>query len=99
MKKTILIVLFLGLLLGCVTARHREYIRNGMLVTGLTQKAFLKEWGPPDKTGAALSHEYTQFRGSWGDWGGGAGFFRGRSPLDVWTYEKREVRSSSTING
>ncbi len=103
MKKVIFIVLIFSFLIGCAMARHREYVRNGMLVLGLNREAFLKEWGMPDKTSTMSSDEFTQLSAGWGSgfrsgsgWSSGSssgsvGFFKGKVPLDVWTYEQRET--------
>ena len=38
-----IVTLALVLLGACAMARHREQVRNGMLMTGLNGKAFLEE--------------------------------------------------------
>jgi hypothetical protein len=37
-------------LAGCAMQRHREQVRQGFLTRGLHRKAFLLEWGAPDRT-------------------------------------------------
>ena len=95
-KKTIfLLILILFLTIGCIMAKHKESIREGLLVTGLNREAFLKEWGMPDKTHTIPSEEFASFTASWGHGSyGGSGrgiFFRGRVSLDVWVYEKWDI--------
>ena len=94
-KKISLLVIF-GLLIilassGCVMQKHRQYIRDGLLVTGLNREAFLKEWGMPDKTYTIPSDEFSSFTAGWGGYGGGAGYYKGKVPLDVWEYENKGV--------
>jgi hypothetical protein len=93
MKKAVFISIVLLLLIGCSTAmtKHREQIRSGLLTVGLNREAFLKEWAMPDKTYSISSEEFTKLSASWGDYGGGAGFFKGKVPLDVWVYNERQV--------
>jgi len=80
---------------GCAMQRHREYVREGLLVSGLNRNAFLKEWGMPDKTYTIPSDEFTSFTAGWGgtQYGhsGGAGYFKGKVPLDVWEYKQKDV--------
>jgi len=71
--------------------KHRQQIRNGLLTVGLNREAFLKEWGMPDKTYPISSDEVTKFSALWGSNLGGAGFFKGKVPLDVWEYREKEV--------
>jgi hypothetical protein len=49
MKRLIpfLLLFVLVLVIGCVMEKHRKYVRDGLLVTGLNREAFLLEWGPP----------------------------------------------------
>jgi hypothetical protein len=93
MKKAFLVSIVLFLLIGCSTAmtKHREQVRSGLLTVGLNREAFLKEWGMPDKTYVISGEEFIKLSASWGAYGGGAGFFKGKVPLDVWVYEKREI--------
>lgn len=103
MKKAVFISLVLLVLIGCAMAKHREYVRNGMLIAGLNREAFLKEWGMPDRTSTISSDEFSQLSVGWssvsGSGSGGstssssgrAGFFKGKVPLDVWVYEQRGV--------
>jgi hypothetical protein len=51
MKKLIVLILALGII-GCGgMAKHREYIKSGILISGLNQFAFIEEWGKPDQQG------------------------------------------------
>ncbi len=89
MKRVIPIFVVFVLFLGCTTTmdKHREQIRSGLLTTGLNREAFLKEWGMPDRTSVMTSDEVIRA----GFIGSAGGFFKGKVPLDVWVYEKREV--------
>lgn len=53
MKKAIFLFIAILLLTGCSTtmAKHKKYVRDGVFTTGLSQFAFLEEWGKPDKQG------------------------------------------------
>ncbi len=79
-------VLTLILLNACIMSRHREQVRNGVLMTGLNGKAFLEEWGPPTRTSTMTGEEAAR-----ADWAGGSGFFsgsftKGKQSYDVWDY-------------
>jgi len=76
---------------GCIMQKHRRYVRDGLLVVGLNREAFLKEWGFPDRTYSISSDEFSSFTAGWGGYGGGLGYFKGKIPLDVWEYKKKEV--------
>ncbi len=86
-KTTRLLIVTLALLLGaCIMARHREQVRNGVLMTGLNGRAFLEEWGPPARTSTMTGEEVAR-----ADWAGGIGFFsgsftKGKQSYDVWDY-------------
>jgi len=53
MKKAIFLLIAVLLLTGCsaTMAKHKKYVRDGVFVSGLSQLAFLEEWGKPDKRG------------------------------------------------
>lgn len=72
---------------GCAESKDQLRIREGLLVVRLSQKAFLAEWGVPERTASVASEEDMRVR--WGP--GGGGFFKGKRPLDVWIYERRGV--------
>ena len=72
-------------------AKHRSQIREGMLVTGLNRNAFAKEWGLPDRTATMSSDEFSSFSSGFNTYGGRASYFRGKTSLDVWIYEKWDV--------
>ncbi len=85
---TILFVLVFMLLgVGCAMQKHRKYVRDGLLVTGLNREAFLLEWGPPDKTQVIKGEEVT--RAGYGIKGGF--FFKAKENYDIWFYEKKRV--------
>lgn len=89
MKRLIpLLLLFvLALVIGCAMQKHRKYVRNGILVTGLNREAFLLEWGPPDRTQVITGEEIIR-----AGWRFGEGFFvKGKQTYDVWIYERKEV--------
>lgn len=70
---------------------QRKDIRIGHFYTGMYRKAFFDEWGYPEKTLSMSSEEYSNFSSNWsGNWGG-ATYFRGRAPLDVWVYESKKT--------
>lgn len=67
---------------GCAIARMREQIRTGLLVRGLHQEAFIKEWGMPLRAGTIAGEEGMQ-----AGWSNGGGFFqKGRGTYEMWTY-------------
>lgn len=93
MRKLTPLFLFLValLVLGCAMAKHRKYVRDGLLVTGLNREAFLLEWGPPEKTRTMTGEEI--MKAGWGvGVGGGSGFFfKGKQTYDLWIYEEKGV--------
>ena len=91
MKKLIIPILALMLVTGCIMAKHRDSIREGLLVTGLNREAFLKEWGMPDRTSTVSSDEFASFSAGFSGSAGSASYFKGRRPLDVWVYEKWDI--------
>lgn len=56
--------------------RERHYIQKGVIKSGLPQDAFLHEWGKPERTYSMIS---------------GAGYGKGRIPMDVWVYESQNI--------
>jgi hypothetical protein len=90
MKKTILASIVILLLIGCTgMAKHRRYIRDGVLFSGLNQFAFVKEWGVADKQGT-WTEEGGQYRIAIGWRGGGVNVGgRRRAFNDVWVYYKQ----------
>jgi hypothetical protein len=73
---------------GCVSG-GQESLRQGLLRVGIGQRAFLQEWGLPDRTASAVGED--QLRARWGGAPFAGGFFKGRRPLDVWVYERYGV--------
>jgi hypothetical protein len=89
MKRSISLILGIVILIsGCAMARHRSNIRDGMLITGLNRDAFLKEWGMPDRTSVISSDQFSTFTAGFHGSVGGAQYFSGTKPLDVWQYER-----------
>lgn len=89
-------VLIAAFVTGCAPGPSRDQlrVRDGLLMVNLDQKAFLAEWGPPDRTASATSEEQLGARWGGGLFGGGpvgGRFFKGKRPLDVWVYERRGV--------
>ena len=84
----IVFVLLITVLTGCAGTRHVGIIETGILRTGLSQDAFVKAWGPPDKTSTTLGQDSFSFS---------ARSFRGvrarhgKRPLEVWEYKSREA--------
>lgn len=78
MKKIKILFLFLSclLLLTCAVSEERHYIRKGVIKSGLPQRAFLQEFGKPDRTYAMTS---------------GAVYAKGQVPMDVWVYESQNI--------
>ena len=76
------LLLALALLAACGMARHREQIREGLLTRGLHRKAFLEEWGRPDRTFPLPTRE-TRLR----TYPGGAEWER--VVYEVWEYRDR----------
>ncbi len=91
MNKIVFIAVVFLLLTGCIMGKHRDSIREGLLVTGLNREAFLKEWGMPDRTSTVSSDEFASFSAGFSGSAGSASYFRGRRPLDVWVYEKWDI--------
>jgi hypothetical protein len=80
-RRFVVLLLVVGLA-GCAMARHRQQVREGLLVRGLHRDAFLKEWGPPTRTYTVESPEpvlkMDAFTSSW------------RRPIyEVWEYRER----------
>jgi len=74
-------------LLACAAQRDRDSIRQGLLVSGLRQQAFVDVWGVPARTWTMTGEDRTE-----AGWGGTAGFFfRGKTVYDVWDYPSRGV--------
>lgn len=85
-RQTLLIVL-MGALTACASGGQLS-LRDGTLRTGIGQKAFLTEWGLPQRTLSVVNEE--QLRGRWG--GVPVIPVSGeRRPLDLWVYEKHGV--------
>ena len=90
------IVLLLGFVVipsGCATQNQQERIREGVMMRGISQQAFLNEWGAPDKT-RVFEGEKNIARGV--DWNsgaqaGGVSVSRGRYIYEAWLYEKKGV--------
>ena len=76
-------MLALFLLSACAMARHREYVRDGFLMTGLNRNAFLSEWGHPTRTYSTTGEEIAHAH--WNIAGGS--FARGKQQYDVWEYD------------
>ena len=89
MKKLIplIVLLTLAFVLGCAMAKHRKYVRDGLLVTGLNREAFLLEWGSPERTTTITGEEIMKA----GQGAVGGYFFKGKQTYDLWTYEKKGV--------
>ena len=68
MKKAFIIgTVVLVTLVGCSTTmqKHRNYIRKGILISGLNQFAFAEEWGTPNQQGTWIEESgslYAQFK-------------------------------------
>ena len=92
MRRTIFIAFIFLLLISCQTGmqKHREQARQGLLTLGLNRNAILAEWGLPDRTSTILSDEFMEISAGWGLGSGRFGYFKGKIPLDVWFYEKKE---------
>lgn len=87
-KLTILFFLVLTILVfGCAMQKHRKYVREGILVTGLNREAFLLEWGPPDRTQVITGEEVIR-----AGWMLGRGFLmKGKQKYDIWIYEDKDI--------
>jgi hypothetical protein len=91
MKRILILIGVFVIVTGCIMAKHRDSIREELLVTGLNREAFLKEWGMPDRTSTISSDEVASFSAGFSGSAGSASYFRGRRPLDVWVYEKWDI--------
>jgi hypothetical protein len=81
------VVLVLFGSVGCALQRHREWVREGVLIRGLHRDAFLEEWGRPDRTYTITGDEAMNAA-----WAGGTGFFfKGKAVYDAWEYLSRDT--------
>ena len=89
MAKILTVVLMVFTLTGCFgrTARHGEYIREGILRIGIVQDAFREVWGLPDRAGVMTGDEYMAANIS----SHGGGFFKGKDTHEVWQYERINI--------
>ena len=67
--------------------KHREYVRKGVIISGLNQFAFLEEWGKPDHQGT-WTVEGGQYQIKYGLRGIEVGG-RHKAYNDVWIYYKQ----------
>ncbi len=79
-------LLALILLNACAMARHREQVRNGVLMTGLNGRAFLEEWGAPTRTSTMTGEEVARAEWERGFGSFSGSFTRGKQTYDVWDY-------------
>ena len=84
-KRGTLIVIALAGLLGCAMERHREQVRQGFLTRGLHRDAFVKEWGPPNRT-FTLPGDKPVFR--YNAWTGGAWTY---PVYEIWEYQAKAI--------
>ena len=75
----------LSVCLGACYAGEQRAIHNGNLEAEISQNAFVRQWGFPQRTLSLVNEE--QLRTRWGD-ATPAQLFRGRGPLDLWIYAK-----------
>jgi hypothetical protein len=76
-------------LLACAAQRDRDTVKQGLLVRGVRQQAFIDVWGPPERTSTRIGED--RLDAGWG-WGGQSGyFFKGRTTYEVWEYPARGV--------
>jgi hypothetical protein len=73
-------------LLACAGMRDRDTVRQGLLVSGVRQQAFIDVWGPPERTSTMIGEDRLDAK-----WGVGGYLFKGRAAYDVWEYPARGV--------
>ncbi len=73
---------------SCTGFRHRENLRNGLIVLDLTQSDFLSIWERPSFTQAISGDEI--IKSGIAGWGGF--FFKGREMYELWDYRQRETQ-------
>jgi hypothetical protein len=73
-----------GSLAACYVGEQRT-IHNGKLEPDISQNAFVRQWGFPERTMSLVSEE--QLRARWGE-ATPPQLFRNRGPLDLWIYAK-----------
>jgi len=90
MRRVVFIIVVSLLLIGCSTpmAKHRKYIRDGVFISGLSQFAFLEEWGKPDQQGT-WTVEGGQYQITYGLHGVEVSGRR-KAFNDVWIYYKQD---------
>jgi hypothetical protein len=86
-RRALLIALALGLV-ACASGGQRS-LRDGTLHPGIGQKAFVTEWGLPERTLSVVSA--AQLATRWGVAASPAS--PSRRPLDLWVYEKHGVEA------
>ena len=78
-------------LISSITACYvgdQRLLGDGTLHTDISQNAFLRAWGFPERTTSVISEE--QLRARWGN-APPAQLFRERRPLDLWVYNTPPV--------
>jgi len=87
-KRLILILCILAIFItGCAMAKHRQLVRENLLITGLNMMAFAEEWGNPDSTFVLAGDQVNDWTAKIG-WRG-VKFEPGPMPYDVWVYRQR----------
>lgn len=75
--------------------QNQKEIEQNFFHVGMYQKAFLEQWGPPPKTFAIASDEFSRFIGSPGkDYRPQDPVFQSKgryTSLDVWVYPSKNV--------
>jgi hypothetical protein len=74
-------------LLACAAQRDRDTVKQGLLLRGVRQQAFIDVWGPPERTSTRIGED--RLDAGWG--GQGGYFFKGRATYEVWEYPARGV--------
>jgi len=81
---TIVLLLLATGLAACYAGEQRT-IHNGILEPEISQNAFVRQWGFPERTLSLVNED--QLRARWGD-ATPSQLFRDRGPLDLWVYTK-----------
>jgi len=83
-----LVLLALAASLTACYVGDQRLLGDGTLRTDISQNAFLRAWGYPDRTLGIVSEE--QLRARWGS-APSAQLFQERRPLDLWIYQTPPV--------
>jgi hypothetical protein len=82
--RLVILLALTGCLGGCYVGEQRT-IHSGKLEADISQNAFVRQWGFPERTLSLVNEE--QLRARWGD-ATPQQLFHNRGPLDLWVYAR-----------